>query len=90
MATMQAQRPDTDASVDRLQRQLSGAVVRPGDADYDTARAVWNGMIDRRPALIVSCAGVQDVVKAIGFARARIASGGARRRSQRRGQFRVR
>jgi FAD/FMN-containing dehydrogenase len=71
MATMHARRHDGDVSISELQPRLSGTVVRPGDAIYDSARSVWNGMIDRRPALIVYCTTVQDIVEAIGFARAR-------------------
>src|SRR5918995_3471035 len=48
---------------------VRGAVLRPGDQDYDDARAIWNGLIDRRPALIVRCSGVADVVEAVNFAR---------------------
>ena len=48
---------------------LRGAVLRPGDAGYDDARAIWNGLIDRRPALIVQCTGAADVVDAVNFAR---------------------
>lgn len=48
---------------------LRGRLIRPADADYDTARAVYNGMIDKRPALIVRCANVADVVRSVNFAR---------------------
>jgi hypothetical protein len=48
---------------------LRGALLRPGEQGYDEARTIWNAMIDRRPALIVRCAGVADVVSAVNFAR---------------------
>jgi FAD/FMN-containing dehydrogenase len=48
---------------------FAGEIVRPGDPGYDAARAVWNNMIDRRPALIVRPTGVGDVQAAIRFAR---------------------
>jgi FAD/FMN-containing dehydrogenase len=46
-----------------------GALITHGDADYDTARAVWNGVVDRRPTLIARCTGTADVVAAVRFAR---------------------
>jgi FAD/FMN-containing dehydrogenase len=46
-----------------------GELVGPGDPSYDKHRKVWNGSIDRRPALIARCAGVSDVIAAIRFAR---------------------
>jgi FAD/FMN-containing dehydrogenase len=49
--------------------RVRGAVLVPGDAGYDEARAIWNGLIDRRPALIVQCSGAADVVDAVNFAR---------------------
>jgi FAD/FMN-containing dehydrogenase len=48
---------------------LRGRLLRPGHPDYDEARAIWNGLIDRRPALIAQCSGAADVVDAVNFAR---------------------
>jgi FAD/FMN-containing dehydrogenase len=58
-----------ERKLEELAGQLRGKLVLPGDAQYDAARRVWNGMIDKRPALIARCAGVSDVVVAVGFAR---------------------
>ncbi|HEY4870140.1 MAG TPA: FAD-binding oxidoreductase [Candidatus Dormibacteraeota bacterium] len=55
--------------VANLERSLRGRLVRPGDADYQSARRLWNGSIDRFPALIALCAGVADVIAAVKFAR---------------------
>src|SRR4051794_30395336 len=44
-------------------------ILRPGEAGYDTARRVWNGMIDRCPRLIARCASTADVVAAVRMAR---------------------
>jgi FAD/FMN-containing dehydrogenase len=57
------------AAVEALRSRLQGEVVRPGDAGYDEARAVWNGLIDRRPALVVRVSRTEDVVEALAFAR---------------------
>lgn len=49
--------------------RLTGELIRPGDEAYDDARAVWNGMIDRHPALIARCVNTDDVIAAVHFAR---------------------
>lgn len=51
------------------QLQINGTVLQPGDADYDHARKVWNGMIDRKPALIAQCTNADDIAESIKFAR---------------------
>src|SRR6187402_2424870 len=53
----------------KLTEGFSGEIVRPDDPGYDSARAVWNSMIDRRPALIVRPRGTDDVAAALRFAR---------------------
>ena len=58
-----------DADVVSLRNGLRGELVIAGDAGFDQARRVWNGNVDRRPALIVRCAGVADVQHAVNFAR---------------------
>jgi FAD/FMN-containing dehydrogenase len=59
---------DAAASV-ALERSFRGELLRPGDPSYDGRRKVWNGSIDRHPALIARCAGVPDVIAALAFAR---------------------
>jgi FAD/FMN-containing dehydrogenase len=60
-----------DGGMRRLEVAFAGELFASGDAGYDTARRVWNGMVDRRPALIARCAGEDDVVLALGAARER-------------------
>jgi len=53
-----------------LSAHFSGMLLRPGDAGYDKARRLHNGMIDKRPALIARCLGTADIADAVNFARA--------------------
>ena len=59
----------TDTAIEAFRSSVRGELLRPVDAGYETARKVWNGMIDRRPALIIRCTGVADVIAAVQFAR---------------------
>jgi hypothetical protein len=52
-----------------LASTFRGELIRTGDDRYESARRIWNGMIDKRPALIARCTGVADVVTAVDFAR---------------------
>src|SRR5690606_200912 len=56
-------------AVQALQQQMRGQVILPSHPEYDQARRVWNGMIDKYPALIAQCTGVADVIAAVNFAR---------------------
>jgi hypothetical protein len=49
--------------------RFRGALLRPGEEGYEEARRIWNGAIDRRPALIARCAGADDVAEGVRFAR---------------------
>ena len=63
---------DITINADALQHfkeRLHGELIGPGDDGYESARRVWNGMIDRYPALIARCTSVSDVVRAVQFAR---------------------
>src|SRR6201989_1411049 len=55
--------------LDQLRSAIRGAVVLPGDEAYESARRVYNGMIDKRPALIVQCVDVADVIAAVDYGR---------------------
>ena len=50
------------AAIEELRRAVAGDAMVAGDRGYDSARAVWNGMIDRRPAVIVRCKSAADVI----------------------------
>jgi hypothetical protein len=58
-----------EATVQQFKTSLRGALLCPGNDGYDAARKIFNAMIDKRPALIVRCAGAADVVTAVHFAR---------------------
>lgn len=57
------------AGADALRSTMVGALITPGDPGYDTARALWNGDFDRRPAVIACCASAGDVVAAVAHGR---------------------
>lgn len=57
------------AALASFSEAFQGEIVLPGSAGYDAARIVWNAMIDRRPAIVARCDGVDDVVSSIRFAR---------------------
>lgn len=59
----------TSADIDGLRRAFSGPIVVEGDPGYEDARRVWNGMIDRRPAIVAQAASVSDIAPALLFAR---------------------
>ena len=58
-----------EATIEALRASLGGPLLRPGDDGYDAVRQIFNGMIDRRPALIARCTTTGDVIKAVNFAR---------------------
>ena len=65
MTTEVLDRSKTDAFATSLRGQL----IQPGDAEYETARRVWNAMADKHPAMIARCTGVADVTACVNFAR---------------------
>ncbi len=70
VATMAGKKVSIEASaLAKLAGSIRGKLVRPEDSDYDQIRAVWNAMIDRKPALIIRCLEAADVVEAVKFAR---------------------
>ena len=66
--SMPASRTIEEGAVQELAAGLRGELVRPQDHGYDTVRTVFNGMIDKRPAMIVRCAGTSDVMRGRGVA----------------------
>jgi FAD/FMN-containing dehydrogenase len=58
-----------ESSIKELKANLRGGVIEPGDKRYDDARKVYNGMIHKKPRLIVRCADVADVISSVNFAR---------------------
>jgi FAD/FMN-containing dehydrogenase len=71
MRTVTGKEAHLDGELDTLADGLAGTLIRPGDHDYDQARALWNGMTSRHPAAIVRCATTDDVRAAVRFAAAR-------------------
>ena len=55
--------------IDEFKNSLRGPLLLPGSPDYQNARSIWNGMIDRHPALIARCLGVSDVITSVRFAK---------------------
>jgi FAD/FMN-containing dehydrogenase len=58
-----------DATIEELRASLRGELLLAEDPGYDEARAIWNAMIDKRPALIARCAGTADVIQSVNLAR---------------------
>jgi hypothetical protein len=69
MATLLSARELDAAAFAELEDDFRGELLRVGDPAYDEHRKVWNGSIERFPALISRCAGVADVIAAVRFAR---------------------
>jgi FAD/FMN-containing dehydrogenase len=69
MAAIEAEVKLNTAALGKLQSSFRGELVRPSDPTYDEKRKIWNGSIDRYPALIARCSSVGDVVAAVRFAR---------------------
>ena len=63
--------PMATIQLEQLRASVRGAVIQPGDGSFETARKVYNAMIDKRPALIAECADVADVIAAVNFGRDR-------------------
>jgi FAD/FMN-containing dehydrogenase len=71
LESIEMQRTIKDKSIQNLKTRLRGELISPGDVYYDRARRVWNGRIDKYPALIVRCADLTDILNTIRFAHER-------------------
>ena len=69
MTTGGNERSLSGTMIDKLASELRGHLIAIDDRDYDTVRKVWNGMVDKRPALIARCTGSADVIACVRFAR---------------------
>src|SRR5215217_3665023 len=58
-----------DSTIEAFKSSLRGELLKPSDIGYEEGRRIWNGMIDKRPALIARCASVADVIASVNFAR---------------------
>ena len=56
-------------AIEKLKNEFSGEIILPEDRGYDGSRQIWNGMFDRKPAIIARCTGTGDVIHAVNFAR---------------------
>jgi FAD/FMN-containing dehydrogenase len=65
----EAEQKFNHGAIESLRSDIRGTMYRPGDEAYEDARKVWNGVIDKHPALVVRCSGVADVIASVKFAR---------------------
>lgn len=70
-ASVEEAAPLSDSALGSLREAFRGELLRPIDPGYEGARRVWNGVVDRHPAMVARCTGTADVVAAVRFARAR-------------------
>src|SRR3954471_17466102 len=66
---MLVSKPLDEALVQEFAANLRGELIRPEDEGYDATRAIFSGMINKRPAMLVRCAGTADVIQGVNFAR---------------------
>ena len=59
----------SNSELEPLRNGFHGTILTPSDDAYDEARTIWNGMVDKRPAVIARCAGTEDAARAVNFAR---------------------